>query len=102
MRIPSVGPEISVPARRRPGRDFALAKLIWRHVRPHRGDVDVNRKRAGAQNRPGSAARAFRLLQLCDLRTRGVDKLSVGVSPPRKAPPAFDRLGKEDPGPGRK
>src|SRR5437870_1232652 len=35
-------------AGRRPGRDFTLAELIGTDVRPHRGDVDVNRKRTGA------------------------------------------------------
>jgi len=48
-----------------------------------------------------SAASAFGLLQLGDLRTRRVDKLRVGVGVPRKAPPTFDRLGKEHPGPRR-
>ena len=57
-------------AGRRPSGDFTLAELIGTDVRPHRGDVDINRKPTGAHV---SAASALRLLQLGDLRASGVD-----------------------------
>jgi hypothetical protein len=61
--------------------------------------VDVNRKGTAAHVSAGSA---FRLLELGDLRACCIDQLRIGVGPPGKPPPAFDRLSKEDPGPRRK
>src|SRR5207253_6316309 len=56
-------------AGRRPGRDFTLPELIGIGVRPHRGDVDVNRKRTGAHTHSPQVAAGVRLA-ICFSRSR--------------------------------
>src|SRR4029077_6037809 len=71
-------------AGRRPGGDLTLPELIGTGVRPHRGDVDVNRER--------SLAHGWHLLsvvsgmRLGDLSARGCDEVFVGVGVASDAP----------------
>jgi len=51
MRIPSVGPEISVLLDGAQVATSPSPSYIGTGVRPHRGDVDVNRKRLGLISR---------------------------------------------------
>src|SRR5438105_13824861 len=64
-------------AGRRPGRDFTLPELTWTGVWPHRGDVDVDRKRTGAHISFSSLVVSG--VQLGHLGPRRCDEFFVGV-----------------------